>query len=628
PPKEVGKDTLPFKDKYAKMMGGEEVSTTLPAKFDPAHYQVEMHGQRIIVTDRESRQAIELYRGTPDAAILERLIEERRRRERRNLILGLLGGGVALIVLVVLAAAIFSGGDKKRGTVRPRLNEKAYYEQLNRAVKAYDDGEDMSKVYAFIAKAEKLVGKRTYPTKHIQLKEIFRYRSELAGNPEEGLKWGQILDDVEKIKDEEFPDNVDAGRVKDFIKRVEEEARAEKLYWTRLEEARNNLGRYKPGEEENALRRLREIDAASMYYNEAQQMITKLAVDIANGLLRQIKEGMTLDNLKDVKEEDLEMRTVDVWIDIVDKMLKNTYFRNGEDKEALKDLKFMCETFRNTEQNKDEAVRLAREHLEKDEIVEAWNKVKYLENDTTDEARHLFVQGVKKDYERYLAELEARQKVQEAIDEVIKAYNTGKAEEALELIKKYKDEGLASDEWLTLQNKISRVIEVYKDAVAAEKINDVLLAKQKYENIIELEDSEANHYRQKAEAFLGEYDQTPPETYARKYIEKAKEMIRAGNYTGALDFADKADSLVNADPEEPKKPGNEIRIEINRLGNRMFMDAVHLHDGGGRGNVQKAIEILNEILDKHIYADDSEGNSTANACRSKREEWRRELRER
>ena len=615
----VGKDTLPFKGKYAKMMGGEP-SATLPAKFDPSHYQVEMHGQRITVTDSETGQAMELYRGTPDAAILERLIDERRRRERRNLILGVTGGIIALVVLIVLAAAVFRPEPKKS---RPKFDKKAYYGLLNQAVKAFQDRESPEQVEAILARAEKVPHRPKYVSYDVQLKNIFRLKRELKQDKSRGEKWAEILTDIGIIEDNPLPEEMDVGVIRGFVEAAREEAKREKKSWTLLKTARAKLGKFKQEEEEKAIKELRGIETHSVYYDEAREMIATLTLDIANRELRSIGEALgkpvTLDNLKDVKEEDLDMRTVDVWIDAADKLLKNTYFRNNEDRKALDDFIFLCETFQTREENKNEAVRLAREHLENGDIEGAWNKVKYLENDETDEARYVFVQGVKKKHERHLADLKALQKVQDAIAEVIKAYNTGRGEEALVLIEEYRKEGLAAEEWLILQNRISRVVKLFEEARTADKGGDVLLAKQNYENIIALEDSEANHYRQQAEKFLTEFEQGGRDVYVRGYMARARTMIKDKNYLAALDAAKKADLLVG---EDERQPGIEIRIEVNQIGDRKYMRGFDLHAGG---EYRKALQIFSEILEKHIYADDGKGIGIANATRDKREDCRRQL---
>lgn len=595
-------DTLPFKGKYAKMMGGE-AGAMLPTKFDPSRYQVEVDGQRIIVTDAETRQAMELYRGTPDAAILERLMDERRRRERRNLILGIAGGIVGLALLALVAMAVLSPPPKK---TQPKFDAAAYYAELNRAVDAFDSGASLDAVNAFLQKADKIVAPRTYPTHHVQMKNIFWLRRELDANPADGKKWEQIIGYIRKIKEEGFPDEVDAGRVNDFTAKLADVAKKEKGNWELLRTAEEKRGKFRETEDEDAFGRLREIDSKSVYYNEAQRAIKTLAQEIADKYIKR-EVGVTLDKLMNVTEQNLDMRTVDAWISMADKLLENAYFRNNEDRNTIRNFKDLCETFRKKEENKQEAVRLAREHLARGEAVEAWNKVKYLEDDP-DEARRIFVREVKKEYD-----------AAGALAAVREAYKIGRGEEALQLIAKYREEGLSADEWLILQNRISIIIALYSEARAAEEIGDVLTAKTKYENIASQEDSEANHYRQQADAFLAKYKETPKDAFARAYVAQGLKMAEDGNYAGAVEAAQKADRVVE---DESKKPGNDIRVAVNRKGDSMRGEAFKLHD---RGEVREAIKVLDEILKKKIYADDQTGMAIGNACRNKRDEWRMEL---
>jgi len=609
-------DTLPFKGKYAKMMSGG-TGDALPAKFDPSHYQIAVHGQRIIVTDPTTNQAIELYRGTPDAAIVDKLIEDRRKREQRNLIIGVGGGLVALALLLILAFVAIKPEQKQE---QPKFDAPAYYTRLNKAVAAFESGGKLEDINAILDDAEKTTGWTRSVAYHIQLKNIFRLKRKLAADPSKGTNWSELLQDLQPFEDNPLPENVDAGVTRAFIDETRKVAEREESNWELLDNARTARANY---DERKAIKQLQEIikNRNSVYYNEAQKMIGELTVMFANKQLHNVLKpyNITLDTLGTIKEENLDMRQITQCIDVANDLLKNKFFRNEADRRALENFLELCQTFRETEQNKRKALELARQYAKDGKPDEAWHEVSYLENDR-DPAISAEVAQFKAAYEKYVADIQAKTKLDEAIAAVKTAYNTGKGKEALDLITKYMPV-LSSDEWLTLQNKISYVIGLYDEAQAALAKQDILTAKQKYELIISSEESPANFYREQARQFGVAFDQKSDDEKAKIYVAYAKQMLADGNYQAALENVQKADSVYK-DGTTKAPGGTEVRVEIDGEGDKRLKEARRLHDSN---QISRGIEVLKDVLDKHIYADDENGAAIANTCRNLRDSWEDEL---
>jgi len=605
-------DTLPFKGKYAKMMSGG-TSEALPAKFDPSRYQTEVGGQRFGMTDAGG-QAIDIYRGVPDAAILDKLLEDRRRRERRNIILGIGGGIAALLLLLVIALLAAQPGEK---TQIVKFDAVTYYADLNKAVAAFESGGKLEDINAILDDAEKTTGWTRSVKYHIQLKNIFRLKRELATDPNKGGNWTELLKDLRTFEDNPLPDNIDVGKTRQFIDESLQIAEQEEANWQLLSGAQSARANY---DERKAITLLRKItDPKSVYYREAQTMIGELALVYANQQLHNVLKpyDVTLDTLGTLKDENLDMRQVGQCIDVANDLLKNKFFRNEADRKALLGFIELCQTFREQEQNKQKALELARQYAKDGKPDAAWREVSYLENDR-DPAISAEVAQFKAAYDKYVADIQAKTKLDEAIAAVKTAYNTGKGKEALDLITKYMPV-LSSEEWLTLQNTITRVIGLYDDAQAALEKQDILTAKQKYANIISIETSPANYYRQQAEKFSADFDEKSPDDKAKLYVDYAKKMIASEDFAAALDAAKKADACYTDTLPTPP-PSAEIRSIVDHEGVKRIGQAQNLHKNH---QIDKAIAMLKEILDKHIYADD---NSTPSACRSLIDEWEDELR--
>jgi hypothetical protein len=207
-------------------------------------------------------------------------------------------------------------------------------------------------------------------------------------------------------------------------------------------------------------------------------------------------------------------------------------------------------------------------------------------------------------------------KLEEIRKAVIDAYNGGDGKKALELLAQNKD-AFPAEEWQKLQDKISAVVLDYDHARQVLEIYDTATAKQKYEDIVAREDSEANFYRREALKFLAPAGPKSPEAKAVEFVVAGRKLIGIGDYRGALKCAAQADSFF---PNGEKKPGNDIRMALNSMGAEQILRAKTLYKNQ---KVADAIEVLKITLEKHIYADDNEGGKIEDACRILLEAWQK-----
>lgn len=249
----------------------------------------------------------------------------------------------------------------------------------------------------------------------------------------------------------------------------------------------------------------------------------------------------------------------------------------------------------NTEQPQaivDDALKL----LEAKDYEGAWRKIEPYKDDTRAYVRDAY-KKIKTAYVLYHANVE-----------VTEAYNTGDGEKALALIYEYEKKGVTDQSWLALKEKIKQVIAKFAEAKKALDAGDLLTARKLYAQIIELEPAEGNAYRAKAVAFIAEFDQMSWDQKADLFIEYAKKRLKAEDYKVALDTAKAADDLYE---DGSKEPGKEIRMAVNGEGSRRLQKAQALQD---KGEYKAALDMYQEIKDKHIYADDDNGTATLNVC--------------
>jgi pSer/pThr/pTyr-binding forkhead associated (FHA) protein/septum formation topological specificity factor MinE len=618
-PPEASTDTLPFKGKYAKMMAGS--SDILPAKFDPGRYQIDVHGQRIIVTDPTTNQAIELYRGTPDAAIVDKLLEDRRRRERRNLVLGVGGGLVGLILLIAVAFWALKPPTKPPVA---HFDVKAYFEQLDAAVLSFNNGDNEQTVNAILDKADKAPARSANASYHIQLKNILRLKREVENDPDtKGDNWAEILKYIQMIKENPFPSNIDVGVMDHFVVQVEKQADTEKRYWDIIVMAKRARSQYN---EPDALKSLRTniTDPHSIYYNTAQNMIKELVTDVINKRLQAaMHSNVTLEALKDVDVTTLTMQDLDAGVRAVNELLNAKFFRDAADKKTLEDFVKDCETFRVRQENKNNILLLAQSYITAKKYPDAWRVVQPLVTDPDPEIKRQ-VETIRVEYDKYVKAREEDNIYKVALAKVTDFYNRGKDKEALDIIAEQEKAELSKEDWLILKEKISNVIRYYQDAQEAEKNNDLLTAQQAYENIIATEALEANFYRRAAVRFKLKFDQMPVDDKAALYIDAARKMIAEQDFKGALRSAYTAKHLYDKETVQ-KQPDIDIYAEVNQIGDEMLAQAQGLHKDK---QIAKGIEILKKILDKHIYAEDTtNGVSIRNAAHGLLESWQQELKE-
>ncbi|GEM_PF-3972923 len=153
--------------------------------------------------------------------------------------------------------------------------------------------------------------------------------------------------------------------------------------------------------------------------------------------------------------------------------------------------------------------------------------------------------------EKLLAEIEKlRVQAQSGgtIAEVNKLYKEGKADEALARLGEVGDQPVLAQ----FKQKITKVMNAYQDALAAEERKDYSTAKRWWNEIVSSEEDRDNYYRRTAEQKAG-FD---PTAQAGELTSQADAKMSADDYVGARTLAEEALSYV------PGYPGAQRIVEL------------------------------------------------------------------
>ena len=594
-------DTLPLKSHLAGGFGDQASDTAgsrLPAKFDPKRYQVATQDRKIVVTDGVTGQAIELYRGTPDAALLDRLISERRARQRRNTILGVLGGLGLLVAIVVVAVALFGPMDDKKPV--GRVDERGYYETINRAVIAFRDEGDVEKARKLLNDAEKLAkGKRQY-SMHQHIRSIIKLYKDAEDNLEtfnanEAL---QILRN--KIDLDEIDDSYDTTTLKEWVNKQREvvaDFRNNQDAWSRgqlLKEQQNLM---------NAIKVFGQILSDSPYYDRAQKEIEDLGIKLTIQML-----GKSPDELKDVEITPGLARDM---LPRLDEVLQNKIVPNSK-RQMVFDFRQRCKNLLDLEEKRMAVLQKARDLYDEEKYDEAW---KVIEDE-----------GLQNDPDELVQKLASKIRLAKELgadfDKAQVLYNEGKADEALEILEGRKFEHLEwHNRYLELKNKIEKVFNLFDLAQEALDVDDVEEVRNVYNEITRIEDSPINHYNIEANSWLDNFErelELSPRKFADAYVRRAEKFIEEENYLRAREFAEKA-TRIDDDTQDDFNAGDKIFNALSNIGTKMFRQARELRD---EGELEEAIEMLEDIRDNQIYKD---GDGVEGNVRSELAKWKEEL---
>ncbi len=594
-------DTLPLKSHLAKEFGEQARGTAgsrLPAKFDPKRYQVATQDRKIIVTDGVTGQAIELYRGTPDAALLDRLIAERRARQRRNTILGVLGGLGLLIAIVAVAVVLFA--PEKDPGVAGRVNERGYYETINGAVIAFRDRGDTEEARRLLDKAEKLArGKRHY-SMHQHIRSIIKLYKDAEDNIEtfnadEALRI--LRNDIDL---EEIDASYDTTTLKEWVSKQREV----------VADFRNNQDAWRTGqllkEQQNlrtAIRAFRRVLSDSPYYDEAQKEIEAVGTKLTTQIL-----GKSPDELKDVEITPGLARDMSP---LLDEVLRNKIVPDSK-RQLVFDFQQRCKNLLDLEAIRMAVLQEATDLYESEKYDEAW---KVVENEGLQSDPDELVQ-------KLVSKIRLARQLQADFDGAKTLYNEGKAGEALEILEGRKVEHFEWHErYLDLKNRIERVGNLFDSAQESLAMDDVEQVREMYNEITRIEDSLVNYYNREANSWLDDFERKlkiSPRKFADAYVRRAQDFIKEKNYLKAREFAEKA-SRIDDDTQDDYNAGDKIFNILSRTGKNMFYQARDLHN---EGKLEEAIKMLEFIRDNQIYkADDGvEGN-----VREELAKWKEEL---
>lgn len=122
------------------------------------------------------------------------------------------------------------------------------------------------------------------------------------------------------------------------------------------------------------------------------------------------------------------------------------------------------------------------------------------------------------------------------VSEVNKLYKEGKADEALARLGEVADQPILAQ----LKQKITRVVNAYKDAQAAEERKDFVTAKRWWNEIVSAEEERDNFYRLTAEQKAG-FD---PTAQAAELTQQADGKMANDDYVGARELAEQAINYV------------------------------------------------------------------------------------
>ncbi len=611
-------DTLPLKGEMARR-GGEE---HLPAKYDANRYAVTTRDNKIVVSNGATGDAMELYRGGPDSMTLDHLIAERRARQRRNMILAIAGGAFVLALVLVLVVAMQKSEPKR---TRRKIDKEKYYLALNKAVELYTTGK-LIEAETKLDEAKKIVGNSPTYNLHEQLRSLFDVCDQLDSdwqnlNTTEANKIFNYVIDLDDL-----PEHFDIRALRNWLTEKKSEFRSfatDKLNWEAGEAislqilSNQNVRNRKAID---ALKSLRKIRASNKYKEKKwKEFYTNNAW--------QAEKTVSMWLVKDILGEDpndLETDIKDITVDRAMDMFQpvTEVIEHSDNIVVDNELKRKLSTFRNycylkieTDEKKKAAVEEALGYYGNEEYLKAKEALK----EFRDERENAVIKDL-------IRSINLALDVFAAYENAKKYYNAGDGEEALEILNSKIDDALqiSSDlhnKYDRLKRNVESVLGMYKEAMAAQEIFDVLKVLKICEEmgqLIELEEDESNFYYDWALREAGSIDMQLDEDndVARKkiasnYVAQAEVFFRKKEYLDARKFAEIANDLypdINL--------GEIVLNNLSRRGQSMLIETSALHDDG---KTQQALEIIEMIIEQKIYKN---GDGVLDVARQRRENWR------
>ena len=588
-------DTLPLKKHLAGNQAEGGTGGNLPTTFDPRRYQVMRHGQKIVVTDSSTGQAIEMYRGTPDAALLDKIIAERRARQRRNTILAVLGGLGVIVAIIVVAIALWGNREKK--SEKSYVGKAYYYETINKAVIEFKNKGDVDRAMELLKKAEAAAKKSKRYSLHQQIRSLINLYDKTQTN-RRYFNVDEARRILEEIDLEDIPPSYNTSELHEWIsiQRIYvRDLRIQKRQWE------NGVALKEKNDFRSALKAFREIRKGSVFYEDAKKEIDEIGLVLIREILKRSLEELDIDEIT----PELALEQIDGLNTILDENIVP-----DDRRKSVIEYRLACINRLDMEEKKKESMEKASILYEEGEYLAAWEEIKYLENDTNPLIRE------------EMSRIKVALQLGNDFNEAKTLYDNGRADKSLDILK---DRNIPHYEWhqkyISLKNKIKDVQSNFIAAKAALEINDVVDARDLYNTILRIEEGEENYYNRAATTWLDAFDRElefSARKYADAYVQKAGEFLDDKEFLKARDFAIKA-NIIDDDTQDDRNDGKKIFIEISRIGESKLKQARSLYKNG---KVSDAIAILDYILQNQIYTD---ADSVETVARGNRWDWKREL---
>ncbi len=609
-------DTLPLKGEMARRGEGDE---QLPAKYDPSRYAVTTRDNKIVLSNGMTGDALEIYRGGPDALTLDHLIAERRARQRRNMILAIAGGVFVLALVLALVVML-----KTPEPVRPRrkIDREKYYLSLNEAVKLYTTDKKIE-AGKKLDEAKKIAGNSQTYNLHVQLRNLFNTCDQLDKDWQNlnTTEANRIFNYVIDLDD--LPENFDIQMLREWLTEKKLELRdfaADKVGWEIGEAVSRQIQdgqNIKNKDALAALKGLRKIRAGRAYGNkEWKKYYTKEAWKAEKAVSLWLVEDILGEDPNNL-ETDIGDITVERARDMVEKV-SEVLAKSGNivsDEKIRGDLikyRDNCFDVLKISREKKEAYEAALVLYEEGRYLEAKEVLKNFSGETEDEVIKNLIRNI-----------DLALVVFSAYEDAKKRYNAGRGEEALDILNARIDDAYNISSGLhnkydRLRRNIEDVCDLYGKAMEAEKISDVLRVQEICNEIaqrVEKEEGESNHYYDWAlreASDIKRRRESPRElrSIIDAYVSQAEKFLKEDDYSNARNFASKANVL-----DTERNPGKMIFYEISRRGSNLLKKASALHK---EGRDAEAVEILERILEEKIYKD---GDGVADAAHTRLREW-------
>ena len=571
-------ETLPLKGDMARRVdqGGEQ--SNLPAKFDPSRYSISSQDSKVVVRDKQSGEAIELYRGSPDAALLDSILSERRATQRRNTILAIAGGAAVLIAVLVVAFALGGSDNQTRTNKTPRVDEQKYFEGINAAVVKFDDNKPAEALKIIDKLREMTKGNRRFEL-HEQMRSLFNLFIESKGDIRT-MKRTEALMELSEIDMQDIPRGFKTGELRTWInakKIAIGKYDSEKNSWERAQEFKV------ANKSDDAVKILRRLQSGVYFKEQAQNLIAEIHRDQVFMILGQHPEGLDIDDITPENARDMVKKLPTI--------LDEHLIPDGEPRQKLMDYYNACIDKIYVEKSKRDAILTAEGQYEEDDYLGAWKTIE--DEGLLAEAENDPVLAA------LINRIRTAKKLVAGFEQAKIKYDEGNAAEALKILERQgKDISIYSwhGKFLDMKNKIDDVLKWDNAAGKALELDDVLEAKRLYNELLQTENNTNNFYNKKAADWVNKFDEdleNDPESFAKAYERRAEGYIDRQEYLKAREFAEKA---TRADDD--MKYGENIFNNLSAIGKRLMNDAYKLEKAG---KLKEALKLLIYIRNNRLY---------------------------